>query len=183
MTAPETVPAKQSSVLKPGSNKRLQQLRQFNCRDCPFQGSSAKDLFQHFQQTFHKTDDLSVQCFNCDIIAKNWRDLMVHRRASHYNDLQMCKFITSGETCRYGEDKCFFRHTRMTNVPGTNNNKVVANNDLDFPTLLPEAPPDQHMVTLAEMMKQMKLQTELMQQMQSQMFQFVQIQSTRTPGV
>ena len=108
---------------------------------------------------------------------------MVHRRAHHYNDLQMCKFITSGETCRYGEDKCFFRHTRMTNVPGTNNNKVVANNDLDFPTRLPEASPDQHMLSLAEMMKQMKLQTELMQQMQSQMFQFVQIQSTRTPGV
>ena len=107
---------------------------------------------------------------------------MVHRRAHHYNDLQMCKFVTSGETCRYGEEKCFFRHKNRVNIVGTNN-KVVANSDLDFPTRQPEAPPGHQVVNLSEMMKQMKLQTDLMQQMQSQMLQFVQNQSIRTPGV
>ena len=107
---------------------------------------------------------------------------MVHRRSHHYNELQMCKFVTSGETCRYGEDKCFFRHKSRANVVGINN-KVVANNDLDFPTRQTEAPPDQQIVNLTEMMNQMKMQTDLMQKMQSQMFQFVQMQSVRTPGV
>ena len=116
---------------------------------------------------------------------------MVHRRDHHYNELQVCKFITSGETCRYGEEKCFFRHKTAINpiLPervkvGTNNKVVVdIDSDVDFPRLQPAAPPDLQVQNLTEMMKQMKMQTDLMQQMQSQMLQFVQMQSVRTPGV
>ena len=185
MAAPNTAPAKQIITPKVIKNRRLQQLRQFNCHECPFEGNSARDLFHHVQQTLHKTDDLSVQCFNCDKTLHNWRELMVHRRAHHYNDLQMCKFITSGETCRYGEERCFFRHKTAINTQIRTNNKVVVDigSDEDFPRLQPAAPPDLQVQNLTEMMKQMKMQTDLMQKMQSQMLQFVQMQSVRTPGV
>ena len=101
--------------------QNVKKIRDYNCRQCPFQGSSPKLLLHHVHATLHTdTDDLSVECFNCKMKCSNWREMMIHRRDKHYNELKLCKSVLSGQPCQYG-DKCFYRHS----VSNSNNNKVL----------------------------------------------------------
>ena len=123
------------------------QQRSFNCHECDFQSSSPRLLFRHVQSTLHlDTDDMSVKCYNCDTKCKNWNELMHHRKSFHYNDLKPCKFVLSGETCKF-KDRCFYRHSSAP----TGLNNIVVKDSQDFQVSQQTVPPDPMALLCAQM--------------------------------
>ena len=81
--------------------------RQYNCHVCSFQGTSSKNLQRHVRETSHKLhDDLSEKCFTCDMVCSNFEELMIHRKISHRDTINPCRF---NATCKFKE-KCWYRH-------------------------------------------------------------------------
>ena len=67
--------------------------RQYNCRMCDFQGNSSKNLFQHVRETKHTDhDDLREKCFTCGSIFDNFVALMIHRRETHADKINQCRY-------------------------------------------------------------------------------------------
>ena len=81
--------------------------RQYNCHVCSHQGTSSKNLQRHVRETSHKFhDDLSEKCFTCDMVCSNFEELMIHRKISHRDTINPCRFNAS---CKFKE-KCWYRH-------------------------------------------------------------------------
>ena len=73
---------------------------EFNCHECPFQGSEEIQLSKHIQIK-HR-----MQCRNCGIFFKTKPELMVHRKKEHYNLIALCN---KGSDCKFSE-KCWWKH-------------------------------------------------------------------------
>ena len=114
-------------------------------------------------------------------------DLMKHRKTHHYNELKVCKFILSGETCHF-RDRCFYRHTATPTTgpapaPDINNMnmKNIANRDQGFQLPQQSVPPDQISLLCAQMTAMntsISTMTKVLENMSQQ-----QSQQTRGPGV
>ena len=74
--------------------------KEFNCLECPFQGSEETQLSKHIQIT-HR-----IQCRNCENFFKTKPELMVHRKKEHYNLVALCN---KGLECKFSE-KCWWKH-------------------------------------------------------------------------
>ena len=94
--------------------------KEFNCIECPFQGSEELDLSKHIQIK-HR-----MQCRSCGNFFKTKPDLMMHRKKEHYNIVAPCK---QGSECKFLE-RCWWKH-------GTNNESQMIECyfcDEEFPT-------------------------------------------------
>ena len=153
--------AMHKSVSKdPNPRISVKQVRNYNCRQCPYQGNSAKLLLNHVHATLHtNTDDLSVECYSCKLKCSNWREMMIHRRDKHNGELKLCKSILSGQACQYGV-KCYYRHT----ISNNENNKVLVDetSQMGFQKAQLGTPPEitqlcqQFNIMMSEMMKMMR---------------------------
>ena len=54
--------------------------KQYNCRDCAFQGDSWSILKKHIQSTRHNPADFLEKCFTCRKEFTSYWTLMNHRR-------------------------------------------------------------------------------------------------------
>ena len=125
--------------------------RQYNCRMCDFQGNSSKNLFQHVRETKHSDhDDLREKCFTCGNIFENFVALMIHRRESHADKINQCRYQ---QNCKFTAT-CWYRHRgnvpnisppeniSQKNILPSQNNSIVAQSS-GFPTVQEQLPPDQ----------------------------------------
>ena len=95
--------------------------RQYNCRECPFQGSKSKDLYKHSQEARHfDIDSLEERCYTCHEQFENYSALMKHRKMAHPQTINECHYYKSGQ-CKF-QDRCFYRHSGE-------NEKRIYNND------------------------------------------------------
>ena len=75
---------------------------EFNCLECPFQGTELSQLNKHIQIK-HR-----LQCRNCEETFKTKPDLMMHRKKEHYSAVALCK---NGTECTFSE-KCWWKHKK-----------------------------------------------------------------------
>ena len=76
---------------------------EFNCQECPFQGTQQSQLNQHIQLK-HR-----IKCRNCENFFKHKPELMVHRKKEHYETVASCK---KGVNCEF-TDRCWWKHKKM----------------------------------------------------------------------
>ena len=137
--------------------------RQYNCRMCGFQGNSSKNLFQHVRETKHTDhDDLREKCFTCGNIFENFVALMIHRKETHEDKINQCRYQ---ENCKFTAT-CWYRHgggnvknispreniSSQKNISPPQNISNIAQSS-GFPMVQEQLPPDQ-MGKLFAMMQQ-----------------------------
>ena len=111
--------------------------RQYNCHVCSHQGTSSKNLQRHVRETSHKFhDDLSEKCFTCDMVCSNFEELMVHRKSSHRDTINPCRFNAS---CKF-QEQCWYRHDDDSNLD--DNVRISPNHHSNFQEAR-KLPPDQ----------------------------------------
>lgn len=123
--------------------KRLRGRRNFNCHECFHQGNSSKNLLRHSRETGHTNiDNLEEQCFTCDQILPNFEELMKHRKSSHSNTINFCRYYKEN-SCRF-QDNCWYKHDSQTlssrSQNDVRNSQMSASN---FQSSQEQFPPDQ----------------------------------------
>ena len=113
----------------------LKKVRNWNCIDCSFQGENARELETHCTRSGHSSN--TQQCYICDKTCNNWRELMVHRKEDHFNQINSCRNYASNQ-CRFSDRSCWYKHEMQ------NNNKTIVSNseNVDFTKPAQGAPPD-----------------------------------------
>ena len=113
-------------------------IKQYNCHDCEYEGTSSKELRKHVNSTGHKNhDDLSEKCFSCNLVCLNFEDLMDHRKRSHYSIINKCRYFKEGN-CKF-QNSCWYSHDLSER---TNNVEAQVPKTLDFQKEKESIPPD-----------------------------------------
>ena len=113
-------------------------IKQYNCHDCDYEGTSSKELRKHVKSSGHKNhDDLSEKCFSCNLVCLNFEDLMEHRKRSHLSIINKCRYFKEGN-CKF-ENNCWYSHDLSDN---TNNVGAQSPKPLDFQKEKESIPPD-----------------------------------------
>ena len=103
-----------------GYTNEMNREEEFNCLECPFQGSEEIQLSKHVQLK-HR-----IQCRNCEKSFNTKPSFMEHRKTEHYSLVAHCR---KGLECTFFE-KCWWKH-------GANGESFVIECyfcDISFPT-------------------------------------------------
>ena len=76
---------------------------EYNCTECPFQGTSKDQLEKHIKIKHRMT------CRNCDESFKSRADMMVHRKEKHGHLVANCRNYLE-DKCPYTDLKCWWNH-------------------------------------------------------------------------
>ena len=104
--------AQLSMHIKINHKKLLDSTYQYNCDDCPYQGTTSLELRKHVRSTFHTPSTYKVICYTCKNEFESYRDLMDHRKAVHPSQ-KVCRYFQKG-TCYWKEEKCWYKHLLET---------------------------------------------------------------------
>ena len=86
--------------------------RQWNCKDCGFQGNSQMLLKTHIEETHTPREDASYPCTMCgDVFNSKWY-FKNHIRDSHSQAKEICKHFQEGR-CKFEEDECWSKHQEI----------------------------------------------------------------------
>ena len=89
----------------------------FPCKECIFQGSSEEELKWHHNISHQDDRDAKFVCTICgNKFAFKW-ELMAHRKGHHPTTIKTCRYFLDGN-CAFGEDNCWFSHTKDKNERG-----------------------------------------------------------------
>ena len=93
---------------------------EFNCMDCPFQGSTEMQLTKHINLK-HTLKGMptsgTIKCKICgEEFSEKW-NLMMHRKSNHINAVAFCKNYKNGE-CRFTSEACFWNHEKSEHTDG-----------------------------------------------------------------
>ena len=102
-------------------HSKNQNLEEWNCNDCAFQGNCATELMNHLKITTHQPsknvkDKRKVfqdynQCFTCKMDFDGFFNLMNHRKSVHPSNKQ-CRNYATGR-CTRGSD-CWYVHSEKS---------------------------------------------------------------------
>ena len=82
--------------------------KQYNCKDCPFQGDGWSQLKKHIQSLGHNPVEFSGQCFTCKYEFTSYWKLMKHIKAEHPSN-KKCRYFLRQE-CYFDSETCWYRH-------------------------------------------------------------------------
>ena len=82
--------------------------REFNCIDCPFQGTREDELKNHISIKH------TIKCRICDVTFNDKRNLMRHRKKEHSSRVAPCKNFLEGN-CSYTAESCYWIHGKVEN--------------------------------------------------------------------
>ena len=85
-----------------------EKIKQYNCKDCPFQGENGLELKRHIQRTKHRPSEHIEECYTCKKEFSSYWDLMNHRKTEHPSS-RPCRYFVNDE-CRFDSEKCWYRH-------------------------------------------------------------------------
>ena len=114
--------------------------RQYNCKDCPFQGTSSKNLVMHLKEskTCKNTDPLIEKCYTCGVVLENFEKLMEHRKQFHFDKINSCRYQKE-DLCKF-KSSCWYKHEDSVEVSSVGN--VAPQNSQDFQVEAETFPPD-----------------------------------------
>ena len=84
------------------------QLKQFNCDDCPFQGENRIELKKHIQRTKHCPSECIETCYTCKKEFLSYWHLMNHRKTEHPSK-KICRYFRM-QACDFDAETCWYRH-------------------------------------------------------------------------
>ena len=88
--------------------ERDQEEEEYNCDDCPFQGTSESQLKKHIDLTH------VIKCRICNEPFTDKRNLMNHRKIKHVSSVAPCRKFLSGDCSRTSE-ACWWSHGKIEN--------------------------------------------------------------------
>ena len=80
--------------------------KEFNCSDCPFQGTAEEELRKHIDVKH------TLKCRICNEPFQTKRNLMIHRKNKHASAVAPCKNFPVG-TCNFTAESCFWLHGKV----------------------------------------------------------------------
>ena len=86
--------------------------KQYNCKDCSFQGENGLELKKHIQITKHIPCDYVEECYTCNKDFPSYRLLMNHRKTDHPSN-RICRYFRNDE-CDFDAETCWYRHEVKT---------------------------------------------------------------------
>ena len=92
-------------------NKRYFKEREYNCMECPFQGTEQKELSNHMNLK-HRKDPVFDGAIKCRICGEGFRakwDLMNHRKNKHIENVAPCRNNIENK-CPYADYMCWWNH-------------------------------------------------------------------------
>ena len=111
--------------LQHGSKKRFE--KQYNCKDCPFQGENGLELKRHIQRTKHTPCDHPEHCYTCKKEFASYWHLMNHRKIEHPSN-NICRYFLKQE-CDFDSETCWYLHKeKPINEEKKSEMKFVCNN-------------------------------------------------------
>ena len=93
---------------------KVEKTRQYNCKDCPFQGENGLELKKHIQRTQHSPSEYIEQCYTCNKGFPSYRILMDHRKKEHPSKRE-CRYFKKDE-CHFDAETCWYKHDDKTEV-------------------------------------------------------------------
>ena len=83
--------------------------KQWNCKECGYQGNSPTLLKTHLNETHVNPQEVSFPCTLCnDVFNTKWY-FMNHMRDNHPQGKEICKHFQSGR-CKFPADECWANH-------------------------------------------------------------------------
>lgn len=96
---------------KEGTVKRV---KQFNCKDCSFQGDNWTMLKKHIQIMKHNPVEYNAQCYTCKNEFHSYWALMTHRKKEHPSN-KICRYYLK-QQCSFEDEICWYRHEDLSKV-------------------------------------------------------------------
>ena len=93
--------------------------KQYNCKDCSFQGDNWSDLKKHIQSKQHNAVEFSEKCYTCGEEFSTYWSLMDHRKKRHPST-RKCRYFLRQE-CFFNAERCWYSHD--TGSQETRNNE------------------------------------------------------------
>ena len=69
--------------------EEINEAKQYNCEDCPFQGENGLELKKHIMRTKHCPSVSIEKCYTCKKEFPSYWHLMNHRKAEHPSKMQI----------------------------------------------------------------------------------------------
>ena len=105
-----------SPLVQPSPVKPAKRDKEFNCKECSFQGTTQIELSKH-NNLKHKiiNDENVIRCRTCgEIFSAKW-NLMNHRKSMHLETVALCRNYNV-EKCPYAEDICWWNHSKERSI-------------------------------------------------------------------
>ena len=84
-------------------------VEEYNCMDCPFQGTSSGELRNHINlkhvANVNKKMDGNIECRNCGERFNDKRNLMNHRKEKHSETVAVCRNNIENK-CNFSAEMC-----------------------------------------------------------------------------
>ena len=87
--------------------------RQWNCKDCGYQGNSPSLLKTHINEKHTEPQEVSFPCSMCNAVFNTKWYFMNHVRDNHIELKEICSHFQTGR-CKFSEDDCWGRHLVST---------------------------------------------------------------------
>ena len=82
------------------------------CEDCGYPSDDLEDIGEHLYQCHGPNDENaqeSINCYLCGWKLKSKRDLMLHRKERHKQNVRMCLYFAQG-CCEFSDEDCWYQH-------------------------------------------------------------------------
>ena len=107
----------------------VKKAKQYNCKDCPFQGENSLELKKHIQRTNHIPCEYFEECYTCNKEFPSYRLLMNHRKTDHPSS-RLCRYFQIDE-CNFDAETCWYKHELKTIHAGRKEVPVFQCNECD----------------------------------------------------
>ena len=88
----------------------MNNIRQFNCLDCSFQGEKSLELRKHIMRTQHTPCGYTEKCYDCGKDFKSYFHLMTHRKEEHESN-KTCRYFLKN-SCLFDAKDCWYKHEK-----------------------------------------------------------------------
>ena len=85
---------------------------EYNCNDCPYQGTTQRQLNNHINVKHRLESDRTEDVFNCKYCGEQFGEkwnLMYHRKLKHLNTVASCQKNKENK-CRHSSEMCWWNH-------------------------------------------------------------------------
>ena len=89
--------------------------RQWNCKECEFQGSSQIMLKTHIEEKHTEREDAAFQCTMCDEVFNSKWYFMNNIRDYHSQAKDTCMRFQQGR-CKFSTEECWGNHEETNHL-------------------------------------------------------------------
>ena len=97
------------------------------CKKCDFEAEDGYQLDGHFYSEHDDSDVDLLPCQHCDNRFASMKDLMIHKKIEHVDNVSKCWHFMNG-FCPFGDERCWFGHENETKeIDGQEHKEIKCN--------------------------------------------------------